>query len=301
MDGSIKVLILGSIALDTIQTPFGKKENLLGGSATYAAVVVSFFTKPGIVSIIGTDFPSRYYNFLKKRSIGLEGVVKKGKTFRWSGLYEYDMNVAKTLRTELNCLEVFDPILPDKYKGVPYVLLGNMHPLQQERVLEQVIDPKFVVMDTMNLWIEHTREDLIKLIKKVDLLLLNDGEARQLFGEVNLVRVAKKALRLGPRFVVIKKGEHGALLFTKDYVFSVPGYPLEEVVDPTGCGDTFAGGLLGYISSKGVSTESIKKGIVFGSICASFNAEGFGLSKLKRIKREDISRRYKEFQKLVKF
>lgn len=297
-----EILIVGSMALDDIETPFGKGMNLLGGSATYAAYAASFFAKTAISSIIGEDFPHHHKNLLKNRKIDMKGVHVVGKTFRWQGYYEYDMNAAKTLNTALNCLELFHPILPEKYKDIEYVFLGNVDPHQQLQVIEQLNNPKLIVADTMNLWIEHTREILIELIKKIDILVFNDGEARELFKTVNLMQAAKKALSLGPKCIIIKKGEHGALMFTKKDHFNAPGYPLEVVKDPTGCGDCFGGGFVGYIASqKSISVETIKKAIVYGSVCASYNAEDFSLNRLKGITKRGIEKRFREFKKMSHF
>ncbi len=297
----VDVIILGTVGLDDIETPFGKVENVLGGSATYAAYACSFFVKPGIVSIIGEDFPQHHLKTLQHK-IDLNGVEKSGKTFRWQGLYEYDMNEAKTLRTELNCLSFFSPKLPEDYKQAKYVFLGNADPEVQLQVLQQVESPELVVMDSMNLWIEHKKEKLLEIISKTDVLLLNDGEARELFKTVNLVQAANKALALGPKAVIIKKGEHGALLFTKDKHFSAGSYPLEVVKDPTGCGDTFGGGFIGYLAkTKSTSESAMRKAIVYGSALASFNAEDFSLHNLQKISNKDVEKRFYEFRQMREF
>src|SRR3989344_431100 len=233
------VLIIGTVALDTIETPFGKVEKALGGSATYASFAASFFAKPALVSVIGRDFPKGYIALMKKRGIGLDGLKIDDKTFHWEGFYEYDMNEAKTKKTELNSLKDFKVDVPAKYKGIKHIFLANIDPEHQLSVLKQVDKPDFVVLDTMNFWINSKKDSLLKVIKEADVLLLNDGEARQLFGTINLVNAANHALKLGPKAVIIKKGEHGALLFTKNKHFSAPGYPLENIKDPTGCGDCF--------------------------------------------------------------
>ncbi|MBI2655258.1 sugar kinase, partial [Candidatus Woesearchaeota archaeon] len=241
------VLIVGTVALDTIETPFGRAERILGGSASYASFAASFFSKPAILSVIGKDFPKEYVDLLKKRDIDMEGVQSDNKTFHWEGFYEYDMNEAKTRKTELNSLASFKVKVPEKYRDVKYVFLANIDPEQQLETLNQISRPDLVVMDTMNFWISSKQEQLMDVIKKVDVLLLNDGEARQLFKTVSLVKAANEALSLGPRAVIIKKGEHGALLFTKNKHFSAPSYPLENIKDPTGCGDCFGGGFIGYL------------------------------------------------------
>lgn len=300
------IVIAGTIGLDDIETPFGKAKGALGGSAIYSAHAASFFAKPGIVSIAGEDFPKRYADELKKRGIGFEGVEIKGKNFRWEGFYEFDMNEAKTLRTELNSLVEFDPRLPDKYRDAKYVFLANIDPELQMKVLSQIKKPELVVMDTMNFWIEHKKEALIKMIKKSNVLVLNDAEARQLFGTVNLVKAADKALDLGPMAVIIKKGEHGALLFVRENGkrkhFSAPGYPLEIVKDPTGCGDSFGGGLIGYLAkTKDFSEKNLRKAVIYGSVIASFNAEDFSLHRQERLTWGEIERRFDEIKEMREF
>jgi ribokinase len=297
----VDVVIVGTMALDAIETPFGKVNDVLGGSATYAAYAASFFSQPGVVSVIGEDFPERYIDELKKRRIDLEGVKKEGKTFRWNGFYEFDMNEAKTLRTELNSLETFKPEVPEKYKHAKYLFLANIDPALQLEVANK-IKTELILTDTMNFWIEHKKDDLLEIIRKTNILLLNDGEARQLFSTTNLIKAANKALRLGPEAVIIKKGEHGALLFTDSKHFNAPGYPLENIKDPTGCGDTFGGALVGYLAKTGNKEESnIRKAIVYASVLASHNAEDFGLERLKRTKQEDIEKRFREFREIREF
>ncbi len=296
------ILIIGTVALDTIETPFGRVEKALGGSATYASFAASFFSKPALLSIVGNDFPKEYFELMKKRNIDLNGLKISGKTFHWEGFYEYDMNEAKTRKTELNSLEHFNVEMPKKYKNINYVFLANIDPELQLETLRQINKPDFVVMDTMNFWINNKKESLIKVIKKVDVLLLNDGEARQLFNTANLVRAANEALSLGPKAVIIKKGEHGALLFTKNKHFNAPGYPLENIKDPTGCGDSFGGAFIGYLAkTKDSSERNLRKAIVYGSVVASHNAEDFGLNRLKHLTLDDIEKRYKEFQDIREF
>ena len=298
----VNLVIAGTMALDTIETPFGKVKNILGGSATYAAYAASFFSKPGIISIIGNDFPKSYIKELKKRNISLEGVKKEGKTFRWDGYYEFDMNEAKTLRTELNSLETFKPDIPKEYKNAKYLFLANIDPSVQLKVINGMKKPELVVTDTMNFWIEHKKNDLLKVIKKTDILLLNDGEARQIFNVTNLVTAANKSLKLGVKAVIIKKGEHGALLFTGNKHFNAPGYSLENIKDPTGCGDTFGGALTGYLAKTENKEEpNIRKAMIYASVLASYNAEDFSLEKLKRMKSEDIKKRFNEFREIRKF
>lgn len=302
----VDVVVAGTIGMDDIETPFGKVKDALGGSATYIAYAASFFAKPGIVSIAGEDLPKRHIEALKKKNISIDGVEIKGKNFRWGGSYEYDMNEAKTLRTELNSLADFDPKLPADYRKARYVFLGNLDPGLQLKVLEQMEKPELVVMDTMNFWIDHKKEELFKAIKKIDILILNDGEARQLFKEINLVKAADKALDLGPKAVVIKKGEHGALLFLREdgkrKHFSAPGYPLEIVKDPTGCGDSFGGGFIGYLAkTKNLSEANLRKAVIYGSVIASFNAEDFSLERQKTLTMSEIEKRFREFKEMGEF
>jgi len=298
----VDLIILGTIGLDSVKTPFGKIKEGLGGAAVYASVAASFFSKPGIVSIMGEDFPEAYLQFLSKKGIDLSGIEKQGKTFRWDAFYEFDMNEAKTIKTELNSLESFKADLPDNYKDAKYVFLANIDPELQMKVIEQLKNPEFIVLDTMNFWIENKKEELIEVIKQVNLLLLNESEARQLFNTPFLIKAAKEALKLGPKAVIIKKGEHGSLLFTDDKYFSAPGYPLEEIKDPTGCGDSFGGALIGYLAkTKDTSEANLRKAIVYGSVIASYNAEDFSLNRLKTLTEKDIEKRYNEFHDIRKF
>ncbi len=298
----VDLAIVGSVALDTVKTPFGERKEVLGGAATYASYAASFFTKPGIVAVVGEDFPNEHLELLKKRGIDLSGVKKQGKTFRWQGYYEYDMNEAKTVKTELNSFEGFRPELPEQYKNAKYVFLANIDPELQLSVLEQVRKPELVVLDTMNLWIETKKRQLIDVIRKVDVLLLNDSEVRQLFETPSLVKAAIAALKLGPKQVIIKKGEHGALLFTDGSHFSAPGYPLENIKDPTGCGDSFAGAMIGHLAKTGDNSEkNIRKAIIYGSVIASFNAEDFSLERIKRLTIPEIEKRFSEFRAMQEF
>ncbi len=296
------VLIIGTVALDTIETPFGKVERALGGSATYASLAASFFSKPAILSIIGKDFPEEYTELLQSKGIDLEGLQLDAKTFHWEGYYEYDMNEAKTRKTELNSLLNFKPKVPEQFRGMKYIFLANIEPEIQMQVLKQLKNPELVVLDTMNFWIDNKRNMLLEVIKKVDVLLLNDGEARQLFNTVSLVKAANEALNIGPKAVIIKKGEHGALLFTKNKHFSAPGYPLENIKDPTGCGDCFGGAFIGYLTKiSDLSESNFRKAVIYGSVIASHNAEDFGPNRLKSLTMEDIEKRYKEFQDIREF
>ncbi|MBI3034162.1 sugar kinase [Candidatus Woesearchaeota archaeon] len=298
----VDLVIVGSVAIDSIETPFGKADNVLGGAATYSSIAASFFCKPGIVAVVGNDFPKEHLDLLKSRGIDIEGIEKKGASFRWKGYYEYDMNEAKTINTELGSFADFKPQLPEEYTNARYVFLANIDPELQLNVLGQIKKPKLVVMDTMNYWINTKREKLLEVMKKVDVLLLNDSEARQLFQTPNLVKAAGNALELGPKYAIIKKGEHGALMFTKNSHFSAPSYPLENIKDPTGCGDSFAGAFIGYLAKTGDESEQhIRKAIIYGSTIASFNAEDFSLNRLKRLTKQEIELRYREFVDIRNF
>jgi len=296
------ILIIGTVALDTIETPFGKAEKCLGGSATYASFAASFFSDPAVVSVVGLDFPEEYRKLMERRSIDISGLKVSGKTFHWDGFYEYDMNEAKTRKTELNSLEGFKVEIPQRLRGIKYVFLANIDPEQQLETLKQMDKPELVVLDTMNFWINNKRSSLFEVIKKADVLLLNDGEARQLFNTANLAKAANEALKLGPKAVIIKKGEHGALLFTKNRHFNAPGYPLEVIKDPTGCGDCFGGAFIGYLAKiKDLSEPNFRKAIVYGSVVASHNAEDFGLNRLKSLTINDIEKRYQEMKDIREF
>ena len=296
------VIVLGTVALDSVKTPFGRAENALGGSASFAAYSASFFAKPAIVSVIGRDFPKAHLELLKKRGIDLECIKIEDKTFRWYGFYEYDMNEAKTLTTELNSLASFKVDIPEKYRDVEYIFLANIDPELQMDAINQMKNPKLIVMDTMNFWISSKREKVIEVIKKADVLLLNEGEARQLFNTTNLVTAANKALDLGVKSVIIKKGEHGSLMFMDGKHFNCPGYPLENVKDPTGAGDSFGGALIGYLTkTKDFSEKNFRKAVVYGSVVASNAAEDFSLNKLTRLTMDDIDRRYQEMKDIREF
>ncbi|MDP7262968.1 MAG: PfkB family carbohydrate kinase [Candidatus Woesearchaeota archaeon] len=295
-------IIIGTVALDFIETPFGKVENALGGSACYASIAASFFSKPGIMSIIGKDFPNEHIEFLKSRQINIDGITTGEKTFKWQGFYEFDMNEAKTLKTELNSLESYSVAVPESYKDAKYVFLANIDPEQQLKVINTLNNPELIVMDTMNFWIDIKKEQLLESIKKALILILNDGEARQLFGTPNLVKAARMALKLVSKAVIIKKGEHGALLFTDSKHFNAPGYPLENIKDPTGCGDCFGGAFTGFLTkTNDVSEENMRKAVIYGSVVASLNAEGFSIENLKKINIKDIEKRYNEFKELRDF
>lgn len=300
------IIILGTMAFDAIETPFGKTEKVIGGSATYAAYAASHLTHPlQQISIVGEDFPIQELTDLKNRGVQLDGVeiVNGKKSFFWSGKYHLDMNARDTLVTDLNVLADFNPKVPDSYQDADYLMLGNVMPSLQLSVIHQMKKrPKLVVMDTMNYWMETAMDDLKKVLKKVDVLMINDSEARQLSGDYSLVKSAKSILEMGPSYLVIKKGEHGALLFDKDSVFFAPALPLEDVFDPTGAGDTFAGGFIGHLAQTGdVSFESMKTAIIYGSALASFCVEKFGPLMLKEIDNRDIQNRLDKFVQLVNF
>lgn len=294
------------MAFDAIETPFGKIDQIVGGSATYVAYAASNFIQPvQQISIVGYDFPKAEMEELKKRGVQTEGVeiVADKKSFFWSGRYHTDMNTRDTLVTDLNVLEDFNPIVPDSYQGSEFLMLGNLMPKLQLSVINQLkVRPKLIVLDTMNFWMDIALEDLKEVLKKIDVLLVNDGEARQLSGEVSLVKAARTILNMGPKFLIIKKGEHGALLFHENHVFFAPALPLEEVFDPTGAGDTFAGGFIGYLAkTKDISFDNMKTAIIVGSAMASFCVEKFGPERLKEITKEDIDQRLAEFVQLVNF
>lgn len=302
----MSLITVGTMAFDAIETPFGKVDKIVGGSATYVAYAASNFVQPvQQISIVGYDFPQEEMDELKKRGVQLDGVeiVPDKKSFFWSGKYHNDMNSRDTLITDLNVLEDFNPIVPDSYQGAEFLMLGNLMPKLQLSVINQLkTRPKLIVMDTMNFWMEIALDDLKEVLKKVDVLMVNDGEARQLSGEYSLVKAAKVIMAMGPKFLVIKKGEHGALLFHKKDVFFAPALPLEEVFDPTGAGDTFAGGFIGYIAkTKDTSFENMKTAIIVGSAMASFCVEKFGPQRMKEITKEDIDARLNEFVQLVNF
>ncbi len=302
----MSLITVGTMAFDAIETPFGKVDQIVGGSATYVAYAASNFIEPvQQISIVGYDFPEAEMAELKKRGVQTEGVevVANKKSFFWSGKYHIDMNTRDTLITDLNVLEDFNPVVPESYQGAEFLMLGNLMPKLQLDVINQLkVRPKLIVMDTMNFWMDIALDDLKEVLKKVDVLLVNDGEARQLSGEVSLVKAARSIMNMGPKFLIIKKGEHGALLFHENHVFFAPALPLEEVFDPTGAGDTFAGGFIGYLAkTKDISFENMKTAIIVGSAMASFCVEKFGPERLKEITKEDIDQRLSEFVQLVNF
>ncbi len=302
----MSLLVVGTVAFDAIETPFGKTDKIIGGAATYIALASSYFTKNiNLVSVVGDDFPAKDLQMMREHHVNLDGLqIKKGeKSFFWSGKYHNDMNTRDTLATELNVLEKFDPIVPDSYKDCDFLMLGNLMPRVQQRVMEQLKKrPKLIVLDTMNFWMDIALDELLATLKMVDVLTINDSEARQLSKEYSLVKAAQKILAMGPKVLIIKKGEHGALLFNKEEVFFAPALPLEDVFDPTGAGDTFAGGFIGYLAkTKDISFDNMKRAIIFGSAMASFCVEKFGVEKLVSLKKEEVDERVQEFIDLVQF
>ncbi|OGU71835.1 MAG: sugar kinase [Ignavibacteria bacterium RBG_16_34_14] len=301
----MSLLVVGSLGLDTVSTPFDKVEDALGGSATYISLSASYFSAPiNLVGIVGSDFPNKYINLMEAHNINLEGlqIIEGGKTFRWSGKYHYDLNVRDTLFTELNVFENFNPVIPERFRKSKFVCLGNIDPVLQMKVLDQMTDSHFTVCDTMNYWIERKKDDLIKLLKKVNVLIINDSEARLLAQEPNLVKSAKAIRNMGPEILIIKKGEHGALLFTHDIVFSAPAYPMEMIYDPTGAGDSFAGGFTGYLHrTQDVSAENLKCAVIYGSAMASFCVEKFSTKGLENLSYLRIQDRFREFMNLSRF
>ncbi|MBB6131711.1 PfkB family carbohydrate kinase [Mucilaginibacter lappiensis] len=302
----MSLLVIGSVAFDAIETPFGKTDKIVGGAATFASLAASyFFNDIKIVAVVGDDFPQSEIEDLQKHHINTEGLqIKQGeKSFFWSGKYHNDMNTRDTLVTELNVLGTFDPIIPDSYQDCEYLMLGNLSPQVQQTVIKRLTKrPKLIVMDTMNFWMDIALDELLATIKLVDVITINDAEARQLSGEFSLVKAARKILTMGPKYVIIKKGEHGALLFHEDKIFSAPALPLAEVFDPTGAGDTFAGGFIGYLAKVGsINFDSMKNAIIYGSALASFCVEKFGTEKLRNLSQEEITARVQEFVSLSKF
>ena len=301
-----KLLIVGTVAFDAIETPFGKTDKILGGAATFIGLAASQFGVPSaIISVVGDDFPQGYLDMLKSKNIDTSGIeiVKGGKTFFWAGKYHNDLNSRDTLVTELNVLANFKPKVPEGFKDPDFLMLGNLDPTVQMEVIKQIPKrPKLVVLDTMNFWMNNTWDELIEVLKKIDVITINDEEARQLSGEYSLVKAAQRISKFGPKFVVIKKGEHGALLFHEDNVFYAPALPLEEVFDPTGAGDTFAGGFIGYLAkTKDISFENMKNAVIFGSNLASFSVEKFGTRRMEYLTYDEIYERLRQFKQLTQF
>lgn len=299
----MSVLVVGSVALDTITTPFGRVNDALGGSAIFSAVSASLFSPVNLVAVVGRDFPKKYFTLLESKGVDISGLkTEKGKTFRWEGCYDWDFSNPTTVATHLNVFEKFDPLIPKAYRKSKFVFLANIDPDIQKKVLDQIEKPKLITCDTMNYWIKNKRRQLIKLLKKVDVCLLNESEAKELVGEANLVKAGKAVRRLGPPVVVIKKGEHGAILFSENQIFTTPAYLLETLYDPTGAGDTFAGGFIGYLAKVNKhNRKSLREAVVYGSIIATFAVEDFSLKRLQRVTATDIARRLSEFKKFTGF
>lgn len=299
----MSILVVGSVAFDSVETPFGMVENVLGGSATYFSTSASFFTDVNLVAVVGEDFPQEHVDFLRSRNIDLQGLAREaGKTFHWKGKYGYDLNEAQTLATHLNVFETFKPRIPAQYGAADYLFLANIDPELQMEVMNQVSRPAIVACDTMNFWISSKPDALKKVIERVDIFIINESEARQISGEANLVKAAGKLLDLGVKTLIVKRGEYGVLMFTHGSVFAAPAYPLESVFDPTGAGDTFAGGFMGYLASSGdTSEEGIRQAIIFGSVMASFNVEDFSLNRLKVLRYDEIEERYRSFKAMTHF
>jgi sugar/nucleoside kinase (ribokinase family) len=299
----MSLLVVGSVALDSVETPFGMKEEVLGGSATFFSTSASFFSPVKLVAVVGEDFPESHVQFLKSRNVGLEGLTReKGRTFRWKGKYGYQLNEAQTLDTQLNVFQSFSPKLPESYRDAPYVFLGNIHPELQSQVLDQVKGPKLVAADTMNFWITGSRPALLNTLKRVNLLFVNDAEARQLSGEHNILKAARAILAMGPSRVAIKRGEYGALLIEREHIFACPAMPLEDVFDPTGAGDTFAGGFMGTLATADrLDQEVLRRAMVMGSVMASFTVERFSLDRLRDLTPREINTRFSEFRRLTHF
>ncbi len=299
----MSLLVVGSVAYDSVKTPFGVAEDVLGGSATYFSISAGYFTDVCLVAVVGEDFRKEDIDLLKKKNIAIEGLEKrKGKTFRWKGEYGYDLNRANTLDTQLNVFAEFNPKIPESYRDCEYIFLANIDPDLQREVLSQIKKPKLIACDTMNFWIEKKPDSLKKTLAMVDIVVINEGEARELAGEPNLVKAAQKILSWGSKRLIVKRGEYGALMFSDSTVFSAPAYPLESVYDPTGAGDSFAGGFMGYISNVNNTDEStLRQAIIFGSAMASFNVEDFSLNRLKDLSYKEIEERFKEFKRLTHF
>ena len=294
---------MGSIAFDSVKTPFGTADEVLGGSATYFSTAASYFTDVKLVAVVGDDFPEKHVSFLKSRNIDVSGLQKSsGRTFRWKGEYGYDLNEAKTLDTQLNVFESFRPQIPDAYRSSEVVFLANIDPVLQREVLHQIDRPKLVACDTMNFWIGGKKNELIKTLAEVDILLINEAEARELAGEPNLVKAARAVQSMGPRTLIVKRGEYGSVMFNSGGIFSAPAYPLEAVFDPTGAGDSFAGGFMGFLDNvQNFDEASLRQAIIFGSVMASFNVEDFSLNGMKSLDYKEIEGRYREFRKITFF
>ncbi len=299
----MSLLVVGSVAFDSVKTPFGEREEILGGSATYFSTAASYFTSVNLVAVVGDDFPDQHINFLKSRGVNTDGLERQsGKTFRWKGEYGYQLNEANTLETHLNVFESFRPTIPESYRDSEVVFLANIDPELQSDVLRQVNSPGIIACDTMNFWISGKRDALLNTLKNVDILIINDGEARQLAMEANLVKAAGIIMSYGPKHVIVKRGEYGALMFNSKNVFAAPAYPLENVFDPTGAGDSFAGGFLGFLAStRNFNEGNLRQAVIFGSVMASFVVEDFSLNRIRELDYKEILSRYREFKRLTHF
>ncbi len=299
----MSIIVLGTVALDTVKTPFGRRKHMLGGSAAHFSMSARLFTDVNLVAIIGEDFPSEYINFLHRKGVNLTSLIKEsGKTFKWEGEYKGDLNAALTLNTELGVLTAFRPRVSEEQKKIKNIFLANVDPDIQRHLLESIHSPALVGLDSMNYWIHHKRSALLRLLKKVDIYVANDQEARVLSGEDNLIKAAKRLYSYGPKMVLIKKGEHGVLFFSDKFIFSIPAYPTDKVIDPTGAGDTFAGGFMGYLArTRKINADALKKAIAYGTVAASFNVEDFGLNRTARLTLKDLERRLSRFRKSILF
>lgn len=299
----MSVLVVGSVALDTIETPFGKVEEAIGGAATFFSAAASLFHPVQLVGVVGSDYPRSQLDFLEERGVDFSGLTREdGESFRWSGVYSYDLNARETLETRLGVFADFKPEIPASFREAEWVFLGNIHPSLQLDVLEQIHEPRLVACDTMNYWIESTRVELLELLGKVDVLMVNDSEARELTGDYNLLHAARWIQDRGPKYVVVKKGEHGALLFTPDMTFFAPGFPLEEIFDPTGAGDAFAGGFMGWLAAAGtVDDDELRRSMIYGSALGSFVVERFGVERLKELGMDEVQERVRAFRDLTAF
>ncbi len=299
----MSIIVLGTVALDSVKTPFGQRECMLGGSAVHFAMSARLFTNVNLVAIVGKDFPQEYIDFLNKKGIILTSLIRtEGKTFKWKGRYEGDLNTALTLGTELGVLSTFKPAVSSEQRNIKHIFLANVDPDIQRHLLTHMRSPHLVGLDSMNYWIKHKRRALMRLLKKVDIYVANDSEARDLSGEHNLIRAAQRLRSLGPSMILIKKGEHGVILYSDKFIFSLPAYPTDKVIDPTGAGDTFAGAFMGYLTRvRRIDPPSLKKAVVYGTIAASFNVEDFGLNKTSRLKIKHLEKRLAEFKKFVLF
>ena len=300
---SSRILAVGSVALDSVKTPFGEVKDALGGSATFFSASARFFYPVSVVAVVGKDFPKKYLELIKKLGVDTAGIqIAAGKTFRWKGFYNYDLNNAQTLKTELNVFQSFEPVISAPHRHSQFVFLANIDPDLQQSVLAQVDKPLLSACDTMNFWIQSKRKSILSLLKKVDIFLCNDSEARQLAGEQNLMQCARWILDHGPRLLVIKKGEHGVMCFSKNFLFVAPAYPLRNVFDPTGAGDTFAGGFMGHLTrSPRLNEKVVREAVVYGSVLASYNVESFSLNRLAKLKPREMKSRYKQFKRITKF